>query len=98
MIIQMALFVGLVVLVMSFYWTRVLFGALMLGAWGLVAVVAPVYFLFDNLRSGNILSALILVVACTPVFGCWLIAVNAAREWYRQQIKWDSFKQPWNAR
>jgi len=97
-LIQIGLMIGLIIFVMSFYWTRLLFGLLLLGAWGLVAVITPIYFLFDNLRSGNILSALILVVACAPVLGCWLIAANAARDWYRQQIKWGSFKQPWNAR
>ncbi|WP_240233017.1 hypothetical protein [Devosia lacusdianchii] len=98
MLIQIGLMIGLIIFVMSFYWTRVIFGALLMLAWGLFAVGAPLYFFFDNLRTANVAAAVIVLLASAPVVFCWLIAARAARDWYQQQIKWGRFRQPWNAR
>lgn len=89
---------GLLWLIVSFHWARILACLVLLVAWGLFAIVAPAYFALSRLAEGAVFSA-ILTLGLGAVLGFfWWIAAKGAYEWAERRKRFGDLWLPWNAR
>lgn len=97
-ILALVVLAGLVWLIVTFYWLRIIAVALLLLAWGAAAVGGPLYLAYTSIDAGNEGQAILtLLVGLIPAF-FWYIAAGHALAWLEREKKFGLLNQPWDAR
>lgn len=97
-IFELAIGAGLLWLIVSFYWLRVVTCAGLLAAWGSVAIVAPAYFALRYFGEGAVFSGILTCGLLVMMGFFWWIGTKAALTWARDRDRYGKFWLPWNAR
>lgn len=97
-LLELAIGAGLLWLIVSFHWLRILACLTLLMAWGLFAVIAPAYFVLAYLAEGRIFSALVTAALGAVLGFFWWIGAKGAHDWAERQKRFDGLWLPWNAR
>lgn len=70
-----------------FYWTRVLGCAAILAVWAGVALATPVYVAVRAVDRGDLVLAVITLMASVAIAIPWFLAASAAKQWVAREIR-----------
>lgn len=89
---------GVIWLIASFHWLRIITCGLLLAAWAAAAIGAPLYVALIRFGEGAVFSG-IVVLALGGLLGFfWVLGAKAAYDWVQLQRRFNELWRPWNAR
>lgn len=98
-LITLVITVAVLGFIVSFHWTRIVFGGLGMLAWGVIAAVAPIYLIVERLAQGDIGAAILTLFGSAVVFAIWAATAYGCWQWYQREQRWGSiWTRPWNSR
>jgi hypothetical protein len=89
---------GLLWLLVSFHWGRILGIGFIMTVWGLAVVIGPLYLAGNDFKHGRFGGGILTLLVSLIPASLWVIAAQSARDWWVKTDKYGGLWLPWNAR